>query len=473
MMSIRRRLLLWLLAGLGLVWLLASVSVFVTVRNNLEGKFDAELREMASEVRYLMPGSRYLQEASPAAYWFDFFKPDSGLYFQVWDEYLLFSDISPSLGDLELPLPGSFSAEPRTWDVVLATGEATRAIAQQFTLRSGGSGEASTNSVINVVVARNRDALDQSLKRLLMVTVVAGLLIVPVTFLIARVAVGWGLMPLRALAEDVAARGIDSLHQKFRTEGIPGELVPISQRLNELMHRLEIGVDRERRLTADLAHELRTPVAELKTMAEVALAWPDRQKPNDAQEVLGIAEQMQAVIDNMLLLARWDRGIEHPNMESVDVSELVQKCWQTHVTRANEKELKVQWVMAAGVHIETNPELLQRVVTNLLSNAVAYCPEGGDVHINGTSHSGKLRLSVSNTVSGLKEEHLPHLFDRFWRGEVSRGGEGHAGLGLSVARSCADALGLELSATLDEPAGTIQFSLSSGIDPDAEQALVT
>jgi two-component system sensor histidine kinase QseC len=464
MRSIRKSLLLGLLAGLGLLWLVAGLAVFLTVRRNLEGTFDAELRAMASEVRYLIPEGRYLQEPEPSAYWFEFFQLNSGLYFQVWDEYLLFSDRSPSLAEMDLPRPDAFSTQPKIWNVTLSTGEETRAIARQFALNSGLPGDALASSVVNIVVARNRTALTRSLNRLLAATVFAGGLMVPVSFLLVHIVLGWGLRPLRALTEHVASRSVDSLHERFPTAHLPGELVPVAERLNELMERMEAGIERERRLNADLAHELKTPVAELRAMAEVAMTWPDRLTGREAAEVLGVAKQMQWIIENMLLLARWDRDAERPPFARVLVDDMLNKCWPACSGRAGEKGLRVVRDLPPDLALETNPELLQVVLNNLLSNAVEYCPEGGDLRIQGLSMDGRFRLTVANTVRHLREEDIEHIFERFWRHNTTRKGEGHAGLGLSVARSCAGVLGLRLSAELDEPAGLVRFSLFS--DPD-------
>ena len=323
MKSLYQRLSVWLLASLGIVWLAVGFSVYMTVRRSLEGRFDAELQAMASEVRYLLPEGRNLQMAKPSAYWFDFYQPDSGLYFEVWDEYLLFSDRSTSLGDRQLPRPPAFGEEPRIWNATLATGEKVRIIAQRLMqfmpARPGAADESAEGGYpLNVVVARNRNALDRSLRLLLAATGLAGVLLIPVSFLTMRLAVGRGLRPLRDFAERTAAFGIDSLSERFQTDGVPAELLPISQRLNELMDRLAAGIERERRLNEDLAHELRTPVAELKTMAEVALGLARPDRGENYREVLGAANQMQSLIDSMLLLARWERNTERPAMEQVE-----------------------------------------------------------------------------------------------------------------------------------------------------------
>lgn len=462
MRSLVCRLSAGLLAGLGLVWLLTGGVVVTTVRQSLEGRFDAELQAMASEVRYLLPEGRGLQEDQPSAYWFDFYRPDSGLYFEVWDEFLLFSDRSASLGVRELPRPPGFEETPRFWNATLATGERVRIIAQRLTSFSPGGDSAARGSYpLHVVVARNRNALDRSLRFLLGATGLAGLFLVPVMLLVVRVAVGRGLRPLRGFAERVAAIDIDSLQERFPLTGVPAELQPVAERLNELMKRLAAGIERERRLTSDLAHELRTPVAELKTMAEVALAWPDRQVPGGFREVLDAANHMQALIDRMLMLARWERNASRPPAETVDVAAVVMKAWQAQAKPARDRQLNAVFNLAPGATVVTNPDLFLTIVANLLANAVEYSPAGGALRIESSADSAGPVFQVANSSGDLAEADLPHLFERFWRKDSARRENGHAGLGLPLAKSCADILGLVLAAELDASAGQIVFRLSS------------
>jgi signal transduction histidine kinase len=455
MISLYKRLSVWLLAGLGLIWLVVGFSVYATVRRSLEGQFDAELKSMASEVRFFLPEGEHLQAPKSSSYWFDFFQPNSGLYFEVWDEYLLFSDRSGSLGDRKLPRPATFTTTPRIWNFTLASGEKLRGIAQQF------AGNGSPDFALNVVVARTRESLDRSIQLLLGATGLVGLLFIPLSFLIVRLAVGRGLAPLRIFAERTAAFGIDSLSERFQTAGVPRELVPISERLNELMERLAAGLERERRLNQDLAHELRTPVAELRTMAEVALAWPDKINGESYKEVLGAAQQMQSIINGMLTLARWDRAVEAPAKEWVELAGVLDSCETSTATALAAKRLQVERILAPGVGLHTNPELFRIIVSNLIGNAVEYSPAESTATIECASENGGFMLSIANEVNDLESTDIPHLFERFWRRDTARRTTGHAGLGLPLAKSCAAILGLNLVAELKESPKRIVFSLSA------------
>ena len=462
MISIRRRLLTWLVTGSILLWLSVGAAVYITVRTSLENTFDAELQAIASEVRYLFPESGGLVQPKPSPYWLDFFQPASGLYFEVWDEYLLFSDRSPSLGEQGLPQPPAFQEEPTVWNLTLGSGEKVRGLALQVDLvLPMDRGIGAPEQVLNMVVARNRDGLDRSLALLLGVTALAGILIVPIGILLGHVAVKRGLAPLAAFSDRVDSFGIDTLHERFQTHDIPAELRPVAERLNGLLDRLEAGLERERRLNADLAHELRTPIAELKTMSEVALAWPDKIDGTNYRDILDAVDQMQSIIDGMLLLARCETGAERPVTTDVRVSDLMDTCWEPYAEAARGKKLNLQRDLSPDLRWETNPDLFQVIVTNLLSNAVEYSPEGGDVLIRCSGEGDRFTLSVTNSAEHLETDELPHLFERFWRRDTARTGSGHAGLGLALAQSAANVLGLNLAADLEKSAGTVVFSLTS------------
>lgn len=468
MNSIRSQLLLWLRAGLGLLWLAAAIVAYGAIRTGQLGKFDAELRAMASEVRYLLPESRAGRQPEPNAYWFDFFRPGSGLYFEAWDEFGIFSDRSPSLGDKSLPAPAVFTDEPAIWNFSMPGRENVRAIALRLTLPAATGGDwleavMAEPRVIHVVVARNRDALDRSHHLLMAVTVAGGLLIIPLSLIIVRLAVSRALRPLQVFAKRVETIGPDSLHERFPVSDLPAELVPVSRRLNDLMERLQRGLERERRLNADLAHELRTPAAELRTMAEVALAWPDTISADHYRDVLEVSRHMQSIINSMLLLARWDQAGEKPVLSPVHSGEIIQKCIVLYREAAEARNLVFEVSVTQEEPLEANEDLLLVILGNLISNAVEYAPGGTTIKITAPRKHEESHtvLTVENEANTLTMNDLPNLFDRFWRGDQARTGGQHAGLGLPLARACARAMGLELTASLTGHPPTLILQLEA------------
>ena len=216
------------------------------------------------------------------------------------------------------------------------------------------------------------------------------------------------------------------------------------------MERLEESFEREKRFSADLAHELRTPIAELRMMSEVALRWPEQANSDQARETLEIAEQMQGIIESLLVLGRYENGQADLRPEPVDISGLGKACWKPFAGRAAEKNIKVNLEIPDTQTLESDPKLLRLIFTNLFSNATEYTPAEGVIDITGSSGMNGMVLRVSNTVSGIGPESVSHLFERFWRQDNARTDNNHSGLGLCLARTCSRALSLDLQAGLDQ-----------------------
>ena len=234
---------------------------------------------------------------------------------------------------------------------------------------------------------------------------------------------------------------------------MPAELLPIGQRLNDLLARLDASFARERRFSADVAHELRTPIAELRALAEVALKWPDdlAAARSALQDALAVALQMESIATGLLALARCEGGLLPVRPEAVPLDSLVDEIWQPLADQARVKKLSVRRGVPDGASWHTDPIALRVIVSNLLTNAVEYTPSAGEVRLRFEGSTGSERLLISNTTDHLRSEDLPYLFDRFWRKDASRTSSVHCGLGLALAKAYAESLGLSLRAGMAGP----------------------
>jgi two-component system sensor histidine kinase QseC len=257
------------------------------------------------------------------------------------------------------------------------------------------------------------------------------------------------MVPLQALARQAERIDATSLESRFPAQDMPVELAPIVHRLNDLLARLENSFERERRFSADLAHELRTPIAGLRTTAEVALKYPEAPDPESFRSVLEIAQQMEAMVTRLLAQARSEQKAVPLQLQAVAVARLVEEVWHPLQKQAAARRLVTSFDIPPGAHIETDPTLLRGILLNLLANAVDYTPPGGTVRCAFRRRNGHFTLSVTNTVDNLEPADLPRLFERFWRKDTARSDAGHAGLGLSLAQSFAELLGLDLRAELN------------------------
>jgi two-component system, OmpR family, heavy metal sensor histidine kinase CusS len=245
--------------------------------------------------------------------------------------------------------------------------------------------------------------------------------------------------------EDVAsmARRISStnLRERIRPEGYPFELASLAGTFNKMLDRLEDSFERVSRFSADIAHDLRTPVNNIRGEAEVALARA--RTIDEYREVLGScleeAVRLSDLIGDLLFLARAESPLTHLHRERVDVTELLGGVREYY--EASAADGGVSLTTAAGsepVIAELDRTLVQRAVGNLVSNALAHTPPGGSVVLGTNAESATIRIEVSDTGVGIPAEALPRVFDRFFRVDTSRSqASGGTGLGLAIVQSIA------------------------------------
>ena len=282
---------------------------------------------------------------------------------------------TPVFANIELPQgrPGKailFRFAPVAEDEDLAEGAASRKT----------NGTTSGKRVI-VSVAQDRSELKQ-----IMAVLFSALLGIAAFMAIGTVAVvGFvvrrGLSPLHGVASQAARIDAQTLGFRFSLAGLPGELQPICLRLNESLERLQEAFQRERRFTADVAHELRTPIAELRALAEVALKWDgDRETSlgyfKDARD---IARQMEATVATLLSLARCQSGTMTVVRESVNLGEVIRKAWDGHQQEAAQRHLDVTFDLPERLLLDTDRTMLHAIMSNLFANAAQYTRIGGTV----------------------------------------------------------------------------------------------
>ena len=371
-------------------------------------------------------------------------------FFQLWDAGGATIARSESLKKrADLPRRFGKPDKPERWNFTLPNGRPGRAIGFAFRPRGEGPEARDNGPEVRLVVASDREDLDERLWGLLGLSVGCAALLVLVTlWLIPRV-LRRGLRPLDQLGEQAGAIHAGSLATRFHAGTLPAELQPIARRLNDLLARLEGSFERERRFSADLAHELRTPIAELRALAECALKWPDAREPAMDRETLAIARHMERLVAHLLALARGEQGHLALQIEPLAIDELVRDTWRGFAPRAEERGLAVHLALAPGT-AAADRALLRSILVNLFDNAVDYTPTGGGIAIACARTAERVELTVSNTTVDLAADDVPRLFDRFWRKEAARSGGQHFGLGLPLARTFAGAIGWTLVARLED-----------------------
>jgi signal transduction histidine kinase len=390
----------------------------------------------------------------------EFESADRPAYFEAWLDDGRVLARSPSLGARDLPRSPGRAAAPTLADVVLPDARAGRAVQLRQPLRfEDASPSASPSSgppprvsprFVTVVVARGSEEVTQtltSLRHWLLALALAGLAGASVAALLA---VSRGLRPARVLAAQLADLDVTHLDGALSADDLPEELTPIVAKMNQLLARLRRSFERERRFTADVSHELRTPLAALRTTFEVTLTR-DRTATEyrDAiQRATPVVLQMQQLCENLLALSRLDAGAAAvARHRVVDLHALVRDCWRLFADSARQRDLTFENQLAGGPPIATDPEQMHVIVSNLLSNAAAYTATGGTIRVGpGPGETGDVVLEVGNTGPPIAEAALPHIFERFFRGDPTRSDGIHGGIGLALVRSISETLGLTVTA---------------------------
>ncbi|HVU34231.1 MAG TPA: ATP-binding protein [Opitutaceae bacterium] len=458
MISIRRQLTRRLLAVMLVLAGGAVVGLFLAARDAATDQFDHALRTEALAISTLAsPAADGIHVEYSDRFFRGFEETHPRDFFELWDAAGRPIARSRSLSrSKDLPRAAPRGERPVFWNLTLPTGRAGRAIGLRFKTTARDASRNSPEPELELVVASDRDDLDETLWSLVSIAGGCGVLLALVTLWIVPRMLRRGLEPLDALSEQAGRIDATSLDARFSVAGLPTELQPIAARLNDLVARLEGAFERERRFNADLAHELRTPLAELQSLAECALKWPQSRDATTDRETLAIAEHMGRLVTHILALARAENGELKPALERVELHTLVEQAWRPFAGPAEVRHLTVAFETGnATVHADA--ALLRAILTNLFDNAVEYAPAFGTVQVRLMKSAAGTAIAVSNDAPDLDPQDLARLYDRFWRKESARSGGKHVGLGLALARSFAAAMGWQLTATLE--AGWITFVL--------------
>jgi two-component system heavy metal sensor histidine kinase CusS len=246
---------------------------------------------------------------------------------------------------------------------------------------------------------------------------------------------------LRPIAEITAtARRIRSTHldERIRAAGLPQELHELAVKFNEMLDRLEDSFQRLARFSADIAHELRTPVNNLKGEAEVALTRP--RSADEYREVLGSCLEecgrLSRLIDSLLFLARAENPQTQIAKAAVDVGKELTTIREFYEAAAQEVGITLAAKSQPGVMANLDRSLFQQALGNLVVNALAHTKAGGSINLTASANGEGAVVEVSDTGSGIAKEHLPYVCDRFYRADPARwSGSTGSGLGLAIVRS--------------------------------------
>lgn len=450
--SLRGRLLLLVVGAMVLVWLVAAAVTWRTARHEMDELLDGHLAQAAALLVVQQAGEFDDDAPRPDAPSLHRYAPK--VTFQVWHEGRL---AARSANAPEAPMtPSSEPGYRQGFRTLAIQGVAWRVFAAQ-----------GAQSDVQVYVGEqvdSRASILQALVRSMLGPVVLGL---PLLALAAWWGVALGLAPLRRLSRLLRAREPQALEPVVLTgapANTPTEMQPMLQALNDLFGRIRLLMESERRFTADAAHELRTPIAAIRTQAQVALAESDPAARRHAlQATIEGCDRAARLIDQLLTLARLEAG-GHAHRAPVDLAVICREVMADLAPRAIAKRQSLELEGDAPCIVEGDEALLRVLVRNLVDNAVGYSPAGARVHVRVGCEGERVRLDIDDSGPGLAPADRQRLGERFFR--VLGSAQSGSGLGWSIVRRVASFHHAEVSVHASAELGGLAVSVTwAGHDP--------
>jgi heavy metal sensor kinase len=336
------------------------------------------------------------------------------------------------------PFPTSIPEQTRSEDVTLPLIGRQRSLVSTLTIG---------DDQYTVVLMTELEELDRRLAQLLTVLCMAGPAALIVAGGLGYVMARKAMAPLEQLDRQTGEITANRLNRRLPVANPGDELGRLAQTINAMIARLERSFAEIRRFTADASHELRTPLTVIRTEAELALDKPLTLA--ECQQLLGSileeCERLTRMTDQLLALAREDAAVSGSLPDRVDLRALVNVVVETMRPVAETKGLCLRASGNGTLTVRGDEARLRQVFYNLLDNAIKYTPEGGVIEVDSACRGGAAIVTLRDSGIGISQEHLPHVFERFYRVDKARSrAEGGTGLGLSIARSIVAAHGGEV-----------------------------
>lgn len=448
-LPIRWQFTLWFGATLALLLFGFSLLLFGVMRHQLLAAVDTglqeELREITTEISLAKKPADLLEQAKRR------FLEHGDYHFQLVDPAgKVFFESRVFNGQPALPMPAGAATGPLRIE--------TRELSELGACRVATSVVDGPAGRYTIHAATSLEPFEHQISVLITVLLASG----PVA-LVCGLAGGYtlarrALSPVERMV-DVANRiTATDLHQRVEVLNPNDELGRLAQTLNALIDRLQKAIEEMRRFTADAAHELRTPLAVLRSGVEVALRSPrSAEEYRQALEAAADeANRLTRLADQLLFLSRQAAGMMQLDREEMRLDALVMDVAEQFAGRSQEAGVSLAVESLQPFTVRGDDIRLSQVFYNVLDNAIKYTPRGGRVSVRGRAVDHRVEIQVEDTGIGIPASHLSHVFKRFYRVEQSRNSDrGGSGLGLSIAQSAVEAHGGSISIESTPGRGTV------------------
>ena len=414
-MSIRKRLLLWLLLAELVAIAIAGVSIYYRARLEANHLFDYHLKQIALTLQDHVPDEPDLMGTLEEEIDYDF-------VIQVWSD----SGEKHYLSHPHKALPPR--TDPGYQNVRTDEGEW-----RVFSMKQ--------NDLL-FQVSQPRDIRRQLATQLALSTMMPALLLLLALGILIWYIVGRGLHPLEQLAAAIRASDANTL-QPIAPTNLPSELKPLATALNDLLRRLDLAMQTQRDFVADAAHELRTPLTALQLQAQLAeRATTDGERNHAFAHLKQGLKRATHLVQQLLTLARQEADAGETPHAGLNLTALVSDVIAEHAPLAQTKRIELRVSATETIEVRGDVNTLRIMIGNMIDNAVRYTPEMGAINVVMAQENTTAVLEISDTGPGIPEAERQRVFDRFYRREGSAGAG--SGLGLAIVKRIADAHGIKI-----------------------------
>ena len=441
--SIRRKLVNNISALLSAVLLTIFVTVDFSIDTWVEEQFNQSLNNKANYLKTLVEDNNGNVEFDFAGeFMSEYEQVDASEFYQLWHGDKLFerSDSLALFPDSDLPFLDMPINESKIIDIELPNGHDGRALISHFIAQKNDRNTSGLGifNQMTLTIAASTSELNRILIIIDVVFILTCILgVFSVRYLVTRI-VSQGLSPLNNLNEQIKSLDITGATQLIKSNIKIEELEPIRNELNKFITVNQQLYNNEKRLTSDIAHELKTPIAELISLSEVALRYPNDKRISDTytSDVLSISQRMKTIVSNLLLLQRSSSSAIELTLQTIVLNDLITQVINELTFKHPDITQRINNQLDEKFTIITDEFSLNTILSNLIDNALFYGLKEHKIELNATKDKCRLILAITNKISNpLNEEELSAIFDPLYQLDSSRTNTQRHGLGLSIVQS--------------------------------------
>ncbi|WP_299268968.1 HAMP domain-containing sensor histidine kinase [uncultured Psychrosphaera sp.] len=463
MKSIRQSLVRQITTLITFILFIVLLFLDISVDTYVDKQFDESLEQKGKSLANLISyKDNSLQLSMLTDVMAEFSRTENGEYFQIWsnNDLLKYSSTLSQTPEFNFNRTELLLGEQVIAQSNLPDGESGRVFLFKF-IPVTDDNHTEVQAPISLVFARSNATLERIL---ILIDIVFLLTAIGTAFFVRYLVnkiVSKGLKPIALLNKQIREIDINNELDQFIIDYPPSEIKTIIDELNQFLIENRALLKNEKRLTSDIAHELKTPITELMSVSEIAIKYPENEEviENYKDDVLSISTRMKNIVESLLLLNKVNTEQFHLTMIDIDLSDKVLCILERLAITTPNLEQRINTNIADNIIITNDVFSLEAILTNLIHNAVYYSPEESKVSIELDIINKQPALKISNiTLQNITIADIDNMFEPLWQKDQARTSETHFGLGLAIVRKLAERANIKISVKLDKD-NVITFSV--------------